>query len=1152
MSEKSTSTDAKDAPMASLTEFINYMDIKLEGVHHIPANWVSAGFPPVTPGTTGGASNSGSNLGHAHGKEGQPDETEVAYAFHPFRYEVTLELPCAPSKQDADKDATDVATAEALNEQSPLPTSNGTNEGMCIVASFKRGRLLAPLTQYMSYIAAAEPPPAPGVDDASPLRDVPIAISAEDTVDHSIVCDNEKRASDAENAVSPGTTAPPAGAPVILWVMTDRTDAPSAGAGTNSTDAVGSVASKRRVKLTASLAAASSMSSVAAAANNAAAAAAPGAPAPSLPESSDPAPCVVRVPLTAAQEAYLDNLLESGAPLRMRFRRVLRPGCPAEWEDFNAGYFEADIPISLQALTEPGSTHLTADVALQPVTASEKSISGAFAQSDSVDMAERGKKRTVTRKQRQMVPSILIDGPDRDAPHPYVVAGTTATVSLTLQRTLTRLVSDRVRPAVTPAQLIPPRPPPTVSAAAADDAQTCLQQALRGMVQRLVRDIRGAATSESVGPSEPDNAVWRKDFVLALESTGELAAFKSKLTPLVTDLVQERLRKDPATGVSPQEVARASSELYVQLMDMLHSALHEFGGEGDAGSNVVPPPQTTSSGGVLNRSEEQEERWRAIEAEVTGDVELAANLYHSRLATHVSDDSWAALWVDCALFYQRIDQLAKAEQCYREAIACDPVYTPALLDYGAWLLAHDRLDEAAVFLHGLVDYVPQHKLGWGCIALLADLHELAICIGSPEAVAEQKKWRREQRLALRKAVECGSVIPNPTTGGPGSGGLPANVDSANAPVPPNPTSASPQQDGEEEHMYFEVATYLVNLHHRDLANVCLARCRPGEPRVELLYASLFTQGGQYEEALKTLEAMATPSVAYASASVEEQRLIDQCALLRAECVAALGRPSDAVRLYKQALCHGEPVTGPPYLAALAADWQTQSLEGRSGGGMASASNLAQTLLDHRITETSGIHFLSAYLRLCNLLLAEGLYRDALGVVTLALQVWPSSSVLWLGAGVAYYRAGDLIQAEECLQESNTLNPSNPRTWAYLALLGARLQEAGVEELLHQLLTLKLEDAPLWAELGRTLLGTAQYASLSVLCLRRAVALVDGKDDAAESLKLSTQYHLAHALMDLHQWEEAGRLLGIVASHGGSNEVLRGKAEEELAMLRVGQ
>ncbi|KAG5479762.1 hypothetical protein LSCM4_05770 [Leishmania orientalis] len=1163
MSAITASAAAVSGADAALPEdYVNYLDIKLEGVHHLPADWLSAGFPAPTLGAAGGSAGAGSSHAHAHDKEG-PAEMEVAYAYHPFRYEVTLALPAEPTRATvaANNDENDTAADEAAGEQ-PSPTaSDSTKLDISVVASFTRGRLLVPLPQYTAYIAAAEPPPAPGVDDASPLRDVPETIIAGDVMGAAGASGSEGAAPKAGKVPDEAVTtapaafaAPPATTPAILWIMTERTDAPGAGACANGADTVGLVATKRRAKpATPPIAATVGFSGGAAANSGVAAAvttaAVPGAPAPPLPEPTEPAPCVVRVPLTAVQEAYLDGLLETGAPLKLSFRRVLRPDCPIEWEDFNASYFEAEIPVSLHGLREPGSTCLTANVALQPVSAPEKRTTSGLAAPENGSHFERGKKRSVSRKQRQMVPNILIDAPNRDAPHPYVAAGTMATVSLRLQRTLTHLVSDRVRPAVTPAQLIPPRPTPTVSAAAAADMELPLQQTLLGIVQRLVRDVRDTAQCKSGASPGCDNEAWAADFVSALQNTGELAAFKSQLTPLVMGLVQERMRSAPTAGGSPQEVARASSEVYVQLMDLLHRALHECVREGDAASSTSPL-QTTSSGAALNSAEEQEARWRAIEAEVSGDAELAAKLYQSRLATHVAGDNWAALWMDCAVFYQRTEDLAKAEQCYREAIAYDPGCTSALLDYGAWLLAHDRLDEAAVFLHGLVDVAPQHKLGWGCIALLADLRELAVPVGSPGAAAEQTKWRREQRLALRKATECDAVSSGHATAGVDGGGLAGSSSLANDSVP-TPPAAPPQQDGEEGLMYFEVATYLVNLHHRDLANVCLARCRPGELQVELLYARLFAQGGQYEEALKTLDEIEAPLAEYTSASAAEQRLIEECALLRAECAAALGRPSDAVRLYKEVLCRGEPAAVPPYLTALEASWQVQRRKVQVAGGR-EVAHPAQALLQQRITEAEGMHYLSAYLRLCNLLLAEGRYRDALGVVTLALQVWPRSSVLWLGAGVAYYRAGDLLPAEECLQESNTLNPTNARTWAYLALLAARLQNVGVEEVMQQLLSLNLEDAPLWAELGRTLLSTARFPRLSVLCLRRAAALADAKSDAADAMWSSTQFHLAHALMDLQQWEEAEQLLVKVASHSGSNEVLRGKAEEELAMLRATQ
>ncbi|KPI89561.1 hypothetical protein ABL78_1329 [Leptomonas seymouri] len=1184
------------APATASSDYVNYVDVKLEGVHHLPSDWLNAGLTSSSAGGGGGTQAAApANAAHLPGKE--DEVVEVAYAYHPFRYEVTLSLPADPTSPgeaatvagDTTQGHTlegDGSASMAVSFHSPsvhevaaadIPSPPTSAPVSTVVAAFTRGRVLQPLPIFTAYIANAEAPPVNGLDDAAPLRDVPAAIDAEDVrrAEDSMREDREERQRDASSPTSPSGARQHQQPPSILWVVTDKTD----GAGANNTSFIagsgsrtssatagtssGLLAAKRRAKSsggiggggssTASASGRGAAPSLAAAAavNNAAAqaaaaaAAVPGAPPPPLPEVSEPAPCVVRVPLTAAQEAHLEALLSSGKPLELSFRRTLRAGCPADWEDLNASYYEAVIPVSLQALSVPGSTQLSAEVPLQPaytyysdgasfvaggaaggMTVLLEGGAAAGAAGDHHDKNNR--KRTVNRKTRQTVPGLLVDEPDLSVPHPYTSAGTSAAVTLTFQRTLTRLVSDRIRPAVTPAQLIPSRPTPTLAAAAAADVRVRLQRTLESIAQQLLRDVREVAIGTSLAKERDsakgsvDSAAWRAQFVALLQSTGQLAAFKSRLTPLVTELVQERLRVQPTASL--EEVARASNDLYVQLMDMLHETLRdcmEAGGSanGDAADSAAAEEEARDS----------ELRWRALEAEVSGEVSLAGTLYHSRLATHSGDAaSWAALWVGCGLHYQRVEELAKAEQCYREAIACDVTCVPALLDYGVWLLANDRLDEAAVFLHGVVDVAPRHALGWGCVALLADLRELAVRVGSPGAATEQSKWRREHNLALRRAVEC---LEQEERGG---------------------ESASSVNASAEEQLYITVAAYLVQLHHRDLANVCLARCHPGEPRVELLYAQLFTQGGQYDEALKALSAIKENTPSAAEVNTEAEVAADTCVLLHAECVFAQGHIAEAVALYKQALAKGSPATAPAYLPQLAARWRNDSAARRT----TNATNSSE-LVEARRVEATCVQRLAAYLCLCNALLAEGRYKDALGAVTVALQVWPSCSVLWLGAGIAYYRAGYLIAAEECLQESNTLNPSNARTWVYLTLLSVRLQHTGLEELIQQVMGLNMDDASLWAELGRTLLNTALYPKLSIVCLRRAAALAraqlankNSTSSAAAALLPSTLYHLAHALMDAQQWEEAERLLGEVAAEGGGNEVLRGKAEEELALLHA--
>ncbi|CCW71802.1 unnamed protein product [Phytomonas sp. Hart1] len=95
--------------------------------------------------------------------------------------------------------------------------------------------------------------------------------------------------------------------------------------------------------------------------------------------------------------------------------------------------------------------------------------------------------------------------------------------------------------------------------------------------------------------------------------------------------------------------------------------------------------------------------------------------------------------------------------------------------------------------------------------------------------------------------------------------------------------------------------------------------------------------------------------------------------------------------------------------------------------------------------------------------------------------------MWLGAGIGYYRSGNPIAAEACLNESNVCNPLNPRTWAFLALLCMRTNPEQVGMLFEQTQRHGLSDAVLWAELGCEMLITINKPTWSLKCLQRALS-----------------------------------------------------------------
>ncbi|RNF21074.1 putative tetratricopeptide repeat protein 18-like [Trypanosoma conorhini] len=868
--------------------------------------------------------------------------------------------------------------------------------------TFKHGRLLQELPQYESYIAGATPPPLPSEvnEMLRHIREVPDSPNL------------PSAATSKATAASFPRTEGGGEAPVeakLLWITT-----PAAEAASVSSEEQGTKRRRRTVSPPA----------------------AEEVPPPAVPADEEIPPCVIRVPLEEQHVAALESLVLSGKPLELRFARVLKGGVPTDWEDTQQWYFRAVIPVDLAPFAEPGSLQLIEAVPLLPLK-------------EPAQAEEKGRKKS-SKRPKSAAPSLLFEEPDMEAQHPYVTYNTSALVSLRLEKTLTRLASDRVRPLLKPSNLVPKRAPPSKPY---QDSTWQFTEVVEAIAEKIMQDYR-AAVAKGEGTT-------KEELFESFQTSGQLAAYKEQLTPLVMKVVREKFLCSP--DASEEVMSELTNELYVYLMDCVHTTLNkttvtlgrsvisdagrvaaEAGAEAEAAVGA-PHPVEEDLSGVTERT------WleRAEEAETLREYGQAAKCHQARIASCSSSANFAAVWTDAANFFVRTVEATHAEECYREAIAHDPTYVAALLGYGDLLLAHSRFEEAAVYLHAAAD-VAADALCWGHISLLCDLHVLALEQG-PQYEAKRAYWEREGALAMKEAM-----------------------------------GATVEVDYNE--VSLAVSDYLLRLHHPELANVCLSRCRSG-PKTEVLYARLFMLCEQYEEALTTL-----------SNAEGLESCADAVGLLRGECHASLGHNDEAVREYKQVLCREDVVP------------------------------------DRR--------FGPSYIHLGNLLIAAGRYADALGVFTLGIQAWPCS-LMWLGAGIAYYRMRRLDAAEECLSESNTLNNINPRTWAYLALVCLHKDRVELEMVLQQAIMQGLSDAALLTELGRDLVR-ASYVKLGEGCLRKAIAIEKDAGRANSAKSCTAMYYLAGAIEGARQ-QQAKDMYAEVVRHS-QNEFLRARAEEQMQLL----
>lgn len=291
-------------------------------------------------------------------------------------------------------------------------------------------------------------------------------------------------------------------------------------------------------------------------------------------------------------------------------------------------------------------------------------------------------------------------------------------------------------------------------------------------------------------------------------------------------------------------------------------------------------------------------------------------------------------------------------------------------------------------------------------------------------------------------------------------------------------SGEEKKDMTPSDAYEHVALHCITLFQEDLANMCLVKCRPSDS-VEQLYAQLYYQTEQYDEAVSILDKL-----------VKSDPQATTARMLYGDVLYAQGNHVEAEQQYSAAL----------------------RLDQYCGSG-------------------------PSYVRLGNMYVALGKYRDALAAFIAGAKIWPCG-LTWLGVGIAYYRLEDLLRAEQALNESNILNNLNPKTWGFLSLLCLRQKrEEEADQAFNQAVKLGLDDSYLITEVGVEQLRVGR-ARVAETCFRRAIAIVDD---------VNTHMQLGRALCTMKRFDEARDEFQLVASNSTS-DAQRAKAEEQIQLI----
>nr|XP_022331660.1 cilia- and flagella-associated protein 70-like isoform X20 [Crassostrea virginica] len=568
----------------------------------------------------------------------------------------------------------------------------------------------------------------------------------------------------------------------------------------------------------------------------------------------------------------------------------------------------------------------------------------------------------------------------------------------------------------------------------------------------------------------------RQKLIYELNSSGKYFAFKEQLKYAVVKIVREKYLKTSAFE-DRQELQTFLSELYVYLIDQMHVALGQFLALEDQAP--IPKPQTDSA----------QLKHFAREAEVNGNYELATKYYQERIARNRNDPSH---WFDYGTFCLYINDITKAEECFKECIAIDQKHLQGLLLYGVVCTLSERNEAAETFFEAATCVDPKSILAWTMLGLFYDAvnneigAEMAYLeankLNQAAAVAEAKALREEERLARGEHESEDKEIDHD------QGGLaPPSVPDIKQPSPPSsdkpPTSARSGKGSISDRRMSASKRSDIHLHPGQSPQLQdnigskikteSSTSRPGS------HYKMGSQRGTPQPAEEAEEPPVREPTPVPRCSIYMQAiewLIEVKAVpfteraLAHELLSPMGGPTSGyhinyarLKLQKKEYKEAENSLD----EALQFDYQNPDAWALMGHVkyMTNDVEASRDCYERTIsftTDAAEMH--SIYLRLASIYLQEEKFSNAKNTFLLACKRSPSC-VSWLGVGIACYRLGELAEAEDALSEANILNNTDPEVWGYLSLVCLKTgRQLEAEQAYKYALKLNLSDYDLLGEI----------------------------------------------------------------------------------------
>ncbi|XP_032222365.2 cilia- and flagella-associated protein 70 [Nematostella vectensis] len=623
------------------------------------------------------------------------------------------------------------------------------------------------------------------------------------------------------------------------------------------------------------------------------------------------------------------------------------------------------------------------------------------------------------------------------------------------------------------AELIPPRPVFARKTGGAKKAVEDYHGQVATIANSLLEEFRQMFGGDLMKGSLPENNEAinhrRRKFLYELNTSGKYFALKEQLKHSVVKIVREKYLKTTAF-TDKAELQAFLSELYVFLVDQMHQCVNKFISAEDAPEE--PPPIADSI--MLKHF--------AREAEVNQNYELAAKYYQERLARSKNDPSH---WFDYGAFCLLIGDIAKAEECFKETIALDQKHVSGLLMFGCVSLTLERYEVAETFFEAATCVDPKSIIAWTMLGLYYD--SIQNDIGAERAFLEANRVNispvhppeepspDDQLPTGGDHPETEFEAPASDTAPPPSGEIPevhveesSNGTPAEGETEPKPAhTAVPSTAGAPSVESQQGKRASVSKPHTQSSAIAPTKTQSPAPS-----GSVASHEETKPEPAKQVESKPAVRIFLRTAAflLEVNALQMAESALAHELIVSNNEPNAdyCIALARLRIQQGRYEDGEEQLNhALTLSHQNPDIWALIGhlkyltGRTEEAQECYERTLSY-ITEASDMH--AIYLRLASIYLEKGQFQEAKSTFLKACMRSPSC-VSWLGVGIACYRLGELMEAEDALSEANILNNKDPEVWAYLSLVCLQTgRQLEAEQSYKYGLKLNLKDEALLNEL----------------------------------------------------------------------------------------